>query len=220
MGKNKTEIVATPDLDSDRSLQTSIQTITEIELKAASMNIVTTEDRDRGVEALTVVKGLAKEIEDRRKAFVSPFNDVVKAVNAKFRPYAERLADVEGMIKCKITKFIMAQAELARKEQARIEKENAAKMAKYEAKVEAGKNAAPPVLSTATVEVEKKVQTASGAKIHMVKTRKFEVIDLAQVPLEYHMADEVKIGKIVRAGIAAIPGVRIWEEESIASGGR
>lgn len=216
--KNEMSVVPTPDLEKDQDLQMSIQTITEIEVKAQEMTIATVADRDHGAEALSVVKSLSKEIEDRRKAFVTPFNDVVKGVNAKFRPYTDRLEAVERVIKSKLNKFIQDQAEAARKEQARIEKENAKKMAAFEKKVEAGKVAAPPVLNTATVQVEKKFATAGGAKVHMVKTRKFEVLDISAVPMEYHRIDEVMIGKLVRNGIPSIPGIRIWEEESISAG--
>jgi uncharacterized membrane protein YqiK len=48
---------------------------------------------------------------------------------------------------------------------------------------------------------------------------KFEVIDKAFLPEEYKLADEVRIGKVVRAlkTEARIPGVRVWMEKQPAS---
>lgn len=48
---------------------------------------------------------------------------------------------------------------------------------------------------------------------------KFEVVDKAKLPEEYKLADEVRIGKVVRAlkTEAHIPGVRVWMEKQPAS---
>lgn len=43
---------------------------------------------------------------------------------------------------------------------------------------------------------------------------KFRVVDLAAVPVEYHLINEVMVGKIVRAseGKARIPGIEVYDE--------
>ena len=41
---------------------------------------------------------------------------------------------------------------------------------------------------------------------------KHEVIDAAAVPREYLMVDDAAIKAAVKAGIRAIPGVRVFEE--------
>ena len=43
----------------------------------------------------------------------------------------------------------------------------------------------------------------------------WEVIDFDMVPNEYKAIDASKIGRVVRAGLHAIPGIRIWEEETL-----
>ena len=49
---------------------------------------------------------------------------------------------------------------------------------------------------------------------------KFEVIDAAKVPKKYLAPDERMIGGVVRSlkGNAAIPGVKVWMEKSVAVG--
>jgi len=51
------------------------------------------------------------------------------------------------------------------------------------------------------------------------KVWKFEVTDPSKVPDEYKTIDERKIGGVVRAlkGDTSIPGVRVWEESSLAA---
>jgi hypothetical protein len=65
-----------------------------------------------------------------------------------------------------------------------------------------------------TVEAPAKtVHTASG-KVTIRSVWKHRVTDFDALPDEYKIADDVKIGKVVRAGIRQIPGVEIYEEKT------
>jgi hypothetical protein len=64
------------------------------------------------------------------------------------------------------------------------------------------------------VEAPKNVIADTGS-IGTMKVRKFEVEDITKVPIEYLKVDEVAIGKLVRAGIKGISGIRIWEEDTL-----
>jgi hypothetical protein len=66
-----------------------------------------------------------------------------------------------------------------------------------------------------TVEAPAKTVHTAAGKVTMRSVWKAEVIDFNLLPDEYKVADEVKIGKVVRAGVRQIPGVRIYEEKSI-----
>ena len=57
----------------------------------------------------------------------------------------------------------------------------------------------------------KTVRTEAGS-VTIRSAWKFEVVDMAALPDEYKIADAVKLGKVVRAGVREIPGVRIYEE--------
>ena len=63
-------------------------------------------------------------------------------------------------------------------------------------------------------EVQKKVVTDMGS-LGTMKVRKFAVEDITKVPAEYLRVVEVAIGKLVRAGIPSIPGIKIWTEETL-----
>jgi hypothetical protein len=63
-------------------------------------------------------------------------------------------------------------------------------------------------------EVQKNVSTDMGS-LGIMKVRKFAVEDITKVPAEYLRVDEVAIGKLVRAGIPSIPGIKIWTEETL-----
>jgi len=212
------QIVRTEDIEKDTVFSVSVKTIEALDERAKSLTITTAKERDSGADILSSVKTLGKEVEQRRKYFVDPLNAAVKSMNAHFRPWTDRLEGIERIIKTKIGGFIRIQEEEARKERERVERENAKRMAAFEKKVDAGKTVAPPVLKTVEVQAEKKFETTSGAKIHTMKKRCFKVTDLATLPIEYHIADETKIRKVVQAGVSTIPGVQIWEEDVIVSG--
>lgn len=76
---------------------------------------------------------------------------------------------------------------------------------------------APPIVPTI---VPGKVEGAGA----MVEVWKFEVVDVCALPGEYVLADEVAIGKVVRAlkGKTKIPGVRVYStlEPRRKGGGR
>ena len=44
---------------------------------------------------------------------------------------------------------------------------------------------------------------------------KFEVVEIDSVPKDYLVVDESAIGRAVRGGVRAIPGVRIFEEKTM-----
>ena len=51
---------------------------------------------------------------------------------------------------------------------------------------------------------------------------RYEIVDEAAVPREYLRVDHTKLGAVVRAlkTAAAIPGVRIWAEPTVAARGQ
>jgi hypothetical protein len=67
---------------------------------------------------------------------------------------------------------------------------------------------APPPVSTRVV--------SDLGSVGVVKRWTFQVTDATLVPREYLAVDEVKIGKVVRAGLREIAGVRIYSEDTLS----
>ena len=200
----------------EAAVKTTEQAIGEIMAVVSGLEIVNDECRDTATVLLGRVKDVAKNAEAERKKIVDPMNKAVKAVNNLFKPGIDRLEELEKIIKGKIAEYIRKQQEAARREQERIERENEKKMAAYEKKIEAGKSAAIPVMAAPTIQAQTKF-SAGDTKIHTVKIRRFAIENLDDVPREYMRLDEEKVGKLVRAGIEKIPGLKIWTEETIAA---
>lgn len=181
--------------------------------RAQSIEIVDDESDMEAAEFLAQVKTARKRWDELRHWFTDPLETQKKRIIAKFKADDEPLEQAQKIVGNKHLVYQRVQQEAARKEQERLRKLAEAKQARQAARAEEkGLEAPPVVIPMPTIQAPPKtIHTASGA----VTTRtvwKHEVVDMAALPDEYKIADEVKLGKVVRAGVREIPGVRIYEE--------
>jgi len=167
-------------------------------------------DVKTATDDLSIIAKLKKAIEERRKEYVSPINEHLKAVNDAFKSFTEPLTIADTLTRQKVTAYRQEQ-ERVRQEQERINRlrEEAAR-AEMQLR---GELTEPVNLVEVAPEPVARYRTEVGT-LGTVKTWKFEVMDFALLPDDYKVADLVKIRKVVTAG-ATIPGVRAWQEESL-----
>jgi hypothetical protein len=172
--------------------------------------IATVEDTKLATNDLSLIAKLKKAMEAKRKDYLQPFQEHVKEFN---EAYKILMLPVEQADKITREKVLAYQSEQAR---IRFEQEeiNRKRMEAAESEMRLKGELTESVNLVEVIEVQKKVITDSGS-IGTMKVRKFEVEDITKVPAEYLKVDEVAIGKLVRAGIKSISGIRIWEEEVI-----
>lgn len=174
--------------------------------------VKTDEDVKMATNDLAVLAKLKKSIEEKRKEYVGPINEHLKSVNDAFKQFTEPLNQADTITRQKVLDY--------RREQERIrqEQEQINKLRLEAAQREAALHNGEITESVNLVEVKPEQPEhyrAETGTLGTMKVRKWEVENLDQVPREYLMIDSVKIGKVVRAGIPSIAGIRIWEEESI-----
>jgi hypothetical protein len=172
--------------------------------------IVTDEAVHCATEDLSLISKLKKAIEDKRKEYVSPIKLHLDTVNETFKTITEPLSKADGITRAKIMAYRQEQERKAREvdEINRLRMEAAQKEMALKGELTESVNLVevlPPQPAH--------VRTGVGM-MGTTKTWKFEVVDFAALPSEYKVADLVKIGKVVRAGVA-VPGVKAWQEESI-----
>lgn len=167
------------------------------------------------VEMAGQAKKLNAEIEKARKEFVAKPNEYVKAVNAMAKNFQARLSQIEDGLKRKISEYAL-RLELERR---KAEEASRKAQAELQAKLDSEAKAAgvEPVQVEAPVipKAEAPVRTASGTA-YQRKEWVFVVEDPKLVPREYLCVDERSIREAVRAGVRAIPGVKISEETKTA----
>ncbi len=175
--------------------------------------ITTAEDLKPASDDLLIIRRLKKVMEEKRKEYVRPLQDHMKTVNDTFRTLMEPIETADTITGGKILAFTLKQ-KLIREEQEKI---NA--LRKEAADRDATLHNGEISESVNLVEVIPETPTTTRTDLGSVGQRDhwtFEVTDFALLPDEYKMPDATKIGKIVRAGLHTIPGVKIWNEPILA----
>lgn len=183
----------------------------KLEQYAKALVITSDGDVKSATNDLSIISGLKKAIEEKRKEYIQPINDHLKAVNEAFKTFTEPLKQADQITRHKILDY------RAEQERRRQEAEKIARLEQEAAERKAALTGEPIVVP----EVE---GTAPSAPSHYraemgtlgkIMVRKWEVEDMALVPEEYKMLDSARLTKVVKAGIPSIPGIRIWEEETL-----
>ena len=179
---------------------------------AEAMLIKTDEDVKTATNDLSILAKLRKAIEEKRKEYVGPINEHLSSVNDAFKQLTEPLNQADTITRQKVLDYRKEQ-ERIRQEQERINQLRL-EAAKMEMKLK-GELTKPVDL----VEVKPEQPEHYRAEMGTLSERDhwiFEVVDFDLLPNEYKLADSAKIGKVVRAGLRNIPGVKIWNEPILA----
>lgn len=205
--------------------------------------IKTVEDLEKASDLLKFIKSTFKKAEEERKAITDPINASVKILNSRFKTITDPLSTAEGNVKGKILAFEQERrrkAEEEAREQARLA---AIKAAEDEARRKAEEESAKAIedgqidIFADPVEVEVKIDEASlvipepvvnvapvrgayGSTTSVVKRWTFRVTDIAALAAydkDLVAAVSVEINKRIRDGVRDIPGLDIYQDETISS---
>lgn len=180
--------------------------------KAKDFAVTSDAEMNEAVYMLGQLATAKKSIEAKRVSLTAPLNTSLSAINAMFKEVSGPLEQADRELRTKVNIY-------QTREKQRIETER-------RAAIEAAKtqDVALPVLENGAV-----VNVATGERVDSVPTTirsfgtsasfpetwTFEVMDPILVPPEYLMVDEKKVGRVVKAGIREIPGIRIFQKMGI-----
>ena len=205
--------------------------------------IKTVEDLEKASDLLKFIKSTFKKAEEERKAITDPINASVKILNSRFKTITDPLSAAESSVKAKILSFEQERrrkAEEEAREQARLD---AIAAAEAEAKRKAEEASAKLIedgqidIFADPVEIEVSVDVSSivipepvvnnapvrgayGSTTSVVKRWTYEVTDIAALAA---FAPELVsvVGSLINAkirdGVRDIPGLRIYQDETISS---
>lgn len=170
--------------------------------------------------ALTTANGLLGDlkasltnIESSRTFLTKPLRDHVKRIEAQYKPVVDQLEAADEALRNKVLAFY-AERQKAADEVAAKEREAAEKAA------DKGKDEVAAEHALKAVEVQSaasvKTMVADNASVQVRKGWNFEVEDLGKVPAEYMTLDEKAVRTAIKSGLRTIPGIRIFEENSLA----
>lgn len=182
---------------------------------ATALQVTSDEDIRSVTNDLSLIANLKKALEDKRKEYVSPLNSYVKEINSAFKSISDPLDTADKVTRSKILAY-RQEVDRQRKEAEELNrlKEEVARRER-EAVAKSGEEPPPlPQKVEVIPPVPRRVHAEAGTLATM-SVRKWELANFSQVPDDYKMLDSTKITKVVKAGIPSIPGIRIWEEETL-----
>lgn len=184
---------------------------------ARKLEVKTTEDVRHATEDLSLISTIRKKLEEKRKEFVQPLDEHRKAIQEKFKTITGPVDMADRMLRDKILAYNQEQYRLQEEAERARQLIEEAKAIQQGLTQQTGE-VFEPLQGVPIIDGHAAVQRAYTGTGSMTtrKNRKWEVVNIYEVPGEYLMVDVVKVGKVVRAGIPSIPGIHIWEEESLA----
>ena len=160
-------------------------------------------------------KKLSKTLEAKRTEIVKAPNGFVKSVNAFVKSFAKPLAEIETILKRKITSYTLTQELERRAKEKKAKEEAAALQAAIDKEAKEKGIESITLAPVVEPEIDKVTRSGSGASVGMAKVWKATVIDPSSVPREFCKPDNMKITEAVHAGLRELPGVEIWEDTQV-----
>lgn len=179
-----------------------IKEVSPVVSRAKELAITGPKEVEVGVEMLSQLNRFSDSVTREKEKVTKPLNEALKAERGRWKPIETMLDEAIAVVRCKLSAY---QTE-KREEERAAEEKLVARVEKGTIKVDTA------VRKIGEIErAEAKVFTDSGSvKFRTVK--KFEVIDIGAVPIEYHLIDESAIRKAMVAGVE-VAGVRYFDEE-------
>ena len=171
--------------------------------KAQAFVVKVSDDETKAYDILRQIKERINLIEEKRTSITKPLNASLKAANTLFKQLSDPLKEADSIIRQKILAFRQKQEEIAvRKQEQLCEKANAALEAGDEAKAE-------------KLQAKAENITANVGNSLVQKRWTYEIVDIRKIPYKYLTVDSPIITQDIKAGERDIPGLRIFQEESI-----
>ena len=196
----------------DETVITLLNEVTSILEWAKKRTIANIDDVKNATNDLSLISKLKKAVEEKRQEYTSPLNDHIKTINGAFKLLSEPLAEADKITRQKVLTY-NAEIERRREEAEAINREKL-ELAQREAILRGGEISIDLSPIEAPEATPDRVRAEAGMTSKMM-VKKWEIEDFSKIPDEYKTIDAGKVTKLVKAGIGAIPGIRIWEEPTL-----
>lgn len=166
--------------------------------------ITSPQEMEVHVGNLSLLNKELKRITAHKEEKTKPINAALKAIRADYKPFEEQLESAITVERKNISAYQTEQKKIADAEKAKIDArigEGRGHFTMETAARKSGEVATPETL----------VQTESG-KVSFKTVRKFELVDIKQVPHEYLEVNETKVRAALKDSVE-VPGFRYFDEE-------
>lgn len=168
--------------------------------------IVIKEEKDmvQATSTLSEINKYLDSVKEAKERLTKPANEILKNARNMFKPVIEPAEEAVEELRGKMTVY-----------QTQRVKENQEAAAKIASRVGEGKGKFQVETAVRKIESlavpQKEVATEEGL-VQFREVKRFEVMDMGVLPLEYHMANDKAIGAAMKEG-KEVPGVRYFTEQ-------
>lgn len=202
------EIQIAPEIDV--TVQSLVEEARKLQTYAEGRMILSDDDLKPVLDDLTLIAKVKRALEEKKKEYLKPIKAHVEAISATFQAILGPLEDADRLNRSAMMRYRAEQQRKADEAEA-INREKEA-LAKREAALNYGAHTVDLTPVEAPVPIAK-VRTDMGTA-GVTKIKKWVLEDMAKVPDEYKVLDSGRITRVVKAG-GSIPGIRVFEEESL-----
>jgi len=189
--------------------------IAQIIFDCKNIVINSPESHDIAKDKAKIAKKTLERINDMRKQLVQPYNDKVKDVNGYAKDLTSSLNAEYSLLRNKILGYEKELNRLAEIEATRIAEEKRKIMQVMQEKEADGEQlSGEDVAKLIKIQEDELKVPAPLHKSTRVEWT-FDVIDKTKVPLLYLTVDEKKVKDDIKRGIANIPGLHIYQKETL-----
>lgn len=182
---------------------------------------VTAETLNDASDLLSWIAANKKRLEKQRVFLTKPLVDHQRAINGQFKDWMDPLNQADRAVRQKVLAYQREEERKAAEARAAEEKRQREEQERLAAEREASGDASPmePAAPQPVAEAPQAPERSTRSSLGTTTVRKvwtFEIEDESAIPREYLAVDEKKIGAVVKAGVRSIPGVRIYQTDSLA----
>lgn len=178
--------------------------VTTLADQAHAFIIKNAKDMTQAVEILSNLNKMGDAIKEKKELLTKPLNLALKNAREMFKPLENPYEEAIEILRSKMSAYQTAKV-----------KEEAEEKAKIAARVGEGKGKLKMETAVEKIEeigtTDKNVSTEAGA-VNFRTVKKFKVVDLNKVPLEYHLLNESLVSKVMKEG-TELPGLEYFEEQ-------
>ena len=194
-----------------------------LSLVATADSFIVENELEAGVASdfLKGIKDTEKKIEAKRLLYTGPLNQSLKALNADFKKLKAPLIEAKKVVSDKILSWRAIEAEKERKAEIVRQKAEEEKIRKIQETCESGLEAKDKqemieeIMEVKEEVIIKKVGTTIG-NTQARKLWTYEILDFNKVPDKYKMINPVEVNADIRAGEREIPGIKIYQKETLS----
>lgn len=206
MTKNKTSILSDPSSTDEKAIAVIEREAQPILKKAHDIIISSPEQMESAAEMLSRLNQLNDQLTTLKETVTKPLNAAIKAARELFKPRETKLEEAITLIRKEMGRYQLAEDRKAKEAEAKL----AARVDKGTMKAETAVKK-----MDAIEKPEKNIETNSGS-VTFRDDKFFEVINISELPIEYHLSNDVAIRKAMKSG-TELPGVKYWMEKIVVN---